>query len=260
MLQAINDEKQFAVILNTIPATIDRVLDCAPVSELVRHGAKRANIEAILALEITRVSRLLTVGGNLRDGQSIEIAMQLIQDYPNESLEDFCLCLRRGVKGAYGEIFRFDILVIYEWFKKYLEEKYVVAENKLREERDSMYSRLVVPEPVRSFKRVWDYPAAYSPVKDSKARLILWQLQWDAMSKTSFPKPPPLTDTDVLTEGQITPKQKRYVPEIDPAEWEKKYELRKQYGLENYHIQTGEKLSTWISEEEWLKKKESEVK
>jgi hypothetical protein len=260
MLTAISDERQFAVILNNVPNSIERVLDCVPISALVNAGAERSNIEAVLAIEIARISKLLTVGGNLREGQSIEIAMQLIQDYPNESLEDFCLCLRRGVKGAYGEIFRFDILVIYEWFKKYLEEKYIVAENKLRDERDSMYSRLVVPEPVRSFKRVWDYPAAYSPVKDSKARLILWQLQWDAMSKTSFPKPPPLTNEDVLTEGQIKPKPKRYVPEVDPAEWHMKDYLHKLWVKENFDVKTGEKLSTWISEEEWLKKKEEEIK
>jgi hypothetical protein len=259
-LTAIADERQFAVILNNVPSSIERVLDCPPISALVNAGAKRSSLEAVLALEIARISKLLTVGGNLREGQSIEIAMQLIQDYPNESLEDFCLCLRRGIKGAYGEIFRFDILVIYEWFKKYLDEKYVVAENKLREEKDNLYANVrVAPDPVPQYRQVWDWPVANSPIKDSKARMIAWQSLLSWIGKISFPKPPPLTDKDVLSEGQIKPKAKRYVPEIDPLEWEKQYEQRKQYRLANYDILTGYKLPNWLPENEWLKKKESEV-
>lgn len=80
---------------------------------------------------------MLSVGGNLREGQALEIAIQVIADFPNESLEDFCLCLMRGIKGSYGEIFRFDILVINTWMKAYLEEKYQVMERELMKEKET---------------------------------------------------------------------------------------------------------------------------
>ena len=85
---------------------------------------------------------MLTVGGNLREGQALEIAIQLIADYPNESLEDFCLMLRRGVKGAYvidgkSDIFRFDTLVINNWMKAYLDDKCQAAEEQLMKEKEA---------------------------------------------------------------------------------------------------------------------------
>jgi hypothetical protein len=126
-------------ILSAVPKTIQDALQCPPVTDLIRNGARQADIEACLAVEIARISNMLTVGGNLRQGQSLEIAKALIADFPGESLQDFCLCLRSGVKGAYGDIYRFDVLVISEWFKCYLEEKYKAAEDALMRERDDHY-------------------------------------------------------------------------------------------------------------------------
>src|SRR5688572_23329291 len=114
MLTAL-ESKQYGLILNALPRSVADALVCPPVQELINCGAKVNDLEACLAVEIARVANMLTVGGNLRQGQSLEIARTLIADYPGESLQDFCLCLRKGTKGDYGDIFRFDVLVIHGW-------------------------------------------------------------------------------------------------------------------------------------------------
>jgi hypothetical protein len=135
-----------------VPREISQLLDRPPVSVLINAGADPVNIVACLAAEIARCANMLTVGGNLRQGQSIEIAKELIGEFPNESLEDFCYCLRAGIKGAYGEIFRFDMMVIVGWFRGYgnegdedfkpgyLHEKYELKVRLLMEEKDNFYT------------------------------------------------------------------------------------------------------------------------
>jgi len=161
--------------LASVPSTIDQVLDKPPVSELLRAGAKRNSIEATLAAEIIRTSNKLTVGGNLREGQALDIAIQLIADYPNESLDDFCLCLRRGVKGAYqidgkSDIFRFDVLVINNWMKAYLDQKCEALENALYKEKDTFKNNLVwkpeiVPnEKAKEYLKKWEHKVLDSKI------------------------------------------------------------------------------------------------
>lgn len=181
--------QQYQLILNSVPRSVKDALECPPVQELVNQGAKQNELEACLALEIARVANMLTVGGNLRQGQSVEIAHALIADYPNESLQDFCICLRQGMKGKYGEIFRFDIMVINTWFQAYLQEKYQAVEDKLMAEKEDLY-RKVNPEPA-------------DPDKHQK-----WL---DKLKEAIGPmtgKIKPITDADVKAEGQQEPKKR----------------------------------------------------
>lgn len=143
MVKALNSAEGIKHFLATVPAKIEQVLDRPPVSDLIRGGAKKESIEACLSVQITKAASMLSVGGNLREGQALEIAIGLIADYPNESLEDFCLCLRRGIKGLYGDIFRFDVLVINGWMKAYLDEKYQVTEDQLMKEKEAYKDQFI---------------------------------------------------------------------------------------------------------------------
>lgn len=171
MVKALNSTEGIKHFLATVPATIALALDRPPVSELIRLGAKKESIEACLALQITKAASMLTVGGNLREGQALEIAIQLIADYPNDSLEDFCLCLRRGVKGAYGDIFRFDVLVINGWMKQYMDEKCQAAEDKLMDEKETYKEQFnwkpqAVPnEKVKEYLKEWEMKVLDSKVE-----------------------------------------------------------------------------------------------
>jgi hypothetical protein len=82
--------------------------------------------------------------------------------------------------------------------------------------------------------------------------------EWLAALGDGVKAVPQLSPTEVKREGRIEVEKKvtGYVPDVDPVEWERQYQLRKQYRLENYNVITGEKLPTWISEQEWIKKQE----
>jgi hypothetical protein len=217
-------------ILGSVPSKLEQVLESPPISALVNAGAEKTSIEAVLAIEITKASQMLTVGGNLRQGQSLEIAKDLIAQYPNESLEDFCYCLRNGTRGKYndaGKLFRFDSVVINEWFAKYLEEKYEAIESKLMKEKDQQYN---------TYRKDTDW-------------LQLLQDSLKVAETQGMNGVPKLTDKEIRTEGQEKPKKQSY-PSTSKSEIELRL-LHIQYIKENYDARTGEKLSTWLPENQW---------
>lgn len=211
------------------------------VSALIHSGVKKNMVEACLAAEIMRVANMLTVGGNLKEGQALEVAIQLLSDFPNEALEDFCLCLRRGIKGIYGQIFRFDVLVINEWFQKYLDEKYKAIENKLMDEKDKIYEPLVpnmtpaetLTDEVRRQKE--------------KERLDAWLAAVRAVDTRVIP---PLSESDIKQEGQVKPKANFHpVTTLSQAQ---KHELHLEYVRRNHDKYTADKLPGWMPEQEWI--------
>jgi hypothetical protein len=255
MLQVLNSskpaEERYAVILGAVPRSIELALDCPPIQELIHQGVKTNDLEACLAVEIARAANMLTVGGNLRQGQSVEIARMLITDYPGESLQDFCLCLRKGIKGGYGDIYRFDVLVISEWFRKYLEEKYDVVERKLMTEKENDYTS--IPDkpvyPLSGFKLVHDQFWVFAFVKNKQARAIIWEQRFVEMARMSDRKPAPLTAKDILLEGQLKRKKDPYPSSTESMKHEK--DLHIQYIRDNYDPHTANPKPGWIPESEW---------
>lgn len=245
VVETLATEKGIGHFLVNVPKTIEQALERPPISDLIRNGANQNVIEATLAAEIMKVSNMLAVGGNLRQGQALQIAIQLIADFPNESLEDFCLCLRRGIKGTYGPIYRFDVMVIYGWMtgtddgKKhtpgYLDEKYEAMEAKLMQEKDELYKPVKV-----------DPKEAPDPEKHQQ-----WLDKLKAeVAKLDEKKIPPLTEIDVREEGQEKPKPKLHP--VTTASQARKHELHLEWMRQNFDTYTGDKLPTWKPEPEWI--------
>lgn len=239
MVQALKSSETYAVILNAVPRTVKDALDCPPVQDLVNHGARINELEACLAVEIARIANLLTVGGNLRQGQSLEIARTLIADYPGESLQDFCLCLRNGVKGAYGDIFRFDILVINQWFKKYLEEKYNALEERLMKEKDDLYK-------ANNFHK----PEAADPVSHQ-----MWLDKLKEAVSSNKSQVHKMTEAEIRIEGQEKPKP--HIHPYAPKSYMEQRELHFQWIKENVDPYTGKLKPGGVEESEWLKSRKS---
>lgn len=72
---------------------------------------------------------------NLQPAQVSFIAKSLRENFTYESLADINLCLKRGIMGNYGQIFRIDGAVITNWMQAYLDEKYDALEQRKAKEK-----------------------------------------------------------------------------------------------------------------------------
>lgn len=128
-------------VASLLPSTIEQATKGTPV-EMLMKVVDRKNIEAFLAIELTKLASLINVDErlNLQGHQIPFIAGQLVDNYKNESLADFKICFARGAMGRYDDkLLRLDGAVINNWMAKYLEEKYQVIENKLMTEKENFY-------------------------------------------------------------------------------------------------------------------------
>src|SRR5688572_22713726 len=110
-----------------LPSKIEGTFDLPKVREMV-SAASESHVLQFIETELVKLAALVNVSGNLTDFQVETIAKYLVDTYPNETIADFKICFTGGAMGKYGQIFRLDGIVITEWMRQYLEEKYKVME------------------------------------------------------------------------------------------------------------------------------------
>lgn len=86
--------------------------------------------ELFLARQLERLVEGVNVDArlNMRPEQITELAEDLVDTFPIETLEDFVLCFRRATMGMYGVIYKIDKSVVFTWMAAYLEDKYMYVE------------------------------------------------------------------------------------------------------------------------------------
>lgn len=126
---------QFDAIIGDLKHSIPEAIDSMPMREIIVYGASKSEIEGIVAILVLKASHRLSVGGNLKQGAAAEIAREIVTDYPLLSLDDLNILLTNGCKGRYGQIFRFDLSVIYDWIRNYEDEKAIFIEDKIKPEK-----------------------------------------------------------------------------------------------------------------------------
>lgn len=106
-------------------AKIDDAILAPTVSDMEREAGTEA-ILTILLFELEKVNKMFNSNAQLKltHEQCADIAVMLIEEFPNESLEDFVLSFRRGISGRYDEkLLRLDVQVIFRWVRCFLDEK-----------------------------------------------------------------------------------------------------------------------------------------
>jgi len=176
---------------------------------------------------LTKLVGSLNLKWNLNDSQILQIVEDLVERYPHETVEDFILLFRKARQNEFGEIYRLDSAVIFGWMDKYLEEKYKIAEKQL--------------EGYKSINPLTEIAAALPP-----DRLKEWHAAVDSVKLRPIL---PLTNKEVLTEGQERVEKKQY-PRTSESELLKR-EKHFQWIAANFDARTGDKLPTWVSEEIW---------
>lgn len=93
---------------------------------------KIVGIEAIynqVEFDLINSLALLNLNLTMKESQYPFVVRELVDTFSNESIQDFQLCFRNGVKGRYGKIYNIDLSVLALWMSEYLEEKYQVIES-----------------------------------------------------------------------------------------------------------------------------------
>lgn len=138
-------------------------------------------------IHLTRLVSNLNLKWSLNDSQIKTIVEDLIEKYPNETIEDFILIFKKARLGEYGELIRLDSAIIFNWVEKYLDEKYEAIENKLMEEKEEFYKRVVPHNSERDYLQEW-----MDSIKDNP---------------TGPKMVGKLTDKEIKSEGQESPKR-----------------------------------------------------
>lgn len=112
-----------------------------PIVELKRVVGNKIVAQAI-DIQLTRLVASMNLKWNLSDGQIQQIVEDLMDKFPNETIEDFILIFKKARQNEFGEIYRLDSAVIFGWVEKYLDEKYQVIEGLLMKEKENPYERI----------------------------------------------------------------------------------------------------------------------
>lgn len=197
-------------------------------------------IKSVLDLAVMDLALNLNLGNTVNDFQVKNIVEDLLHEFPNESIEDFLLVFKNARHGHYGTIYRLDIAVIFQWVRQHLEEKYIVLEDNLMNEKENEY---------RSYK----FEGKQQPNPDGSMPSIdvdkLLAEYLESIKRVQMKVPMPLTKKQIIEEGGEKPKAKKYVS--PSVEYVKDAEIHRLYLLANYDPQTGNKKECWLPENEW---------
>ena len=197
----------------TIPQAIEQGWPMSVLAKVVGND----KIIFQIKWELANVVSLINSNLNLNDYQ-LKLTAELLYDaFPNESLQDFQLCFRKGLTGQYGTLYSMDVTVLSGWMGKYLDEKYNYVEN-------------FNPHKAEDVPDV-DY-------KKFKERL-------DEERKKS------------VKHKSFKEERKRQLDELNYISPNPEYvvmkELKKEWGLLFHDIQTGKPTDDYIAFEEWIK-------
>jgi len=217
--------------------TIDKIIEKGtPLSVLMRM-TERKTVKQILDLQLTKLAASFNLNLTLKDYQISQIIEDLIEKYPNETIEDFIYTFKQARQGAYGQVFRLDSAVVFDWMAQHLTQKYDAIESKLYAEKDNIYKvdYDVKPEPL--------------PIDSELAqqRIAEWLESLKGIQTKAIV---PLSDKQIKEEGKEVVKEKPY-----PIQRDEKVVMaimHNEWVATMFH-KDGKKKENWLPFEEWVK-------
>lgn len=115
--------------------TMQFCLDSPSISSQIQAFG-RASVARSLDLLIMRLAIIVNVRHNITDAQIKIVVNDLLELYPNESLEDWVLVFKRMRQGYYGKTYHLlNLATIVEAMKTHLDEKYQLLEKQWNDQK-----------------------------------------------------------------------------------------------------------------------------
>lgn len=235
----------FKAASESLPSRIEKTFEMPKIWE-IKMATSEDNVCAMVGFELIKLAESINVSGNLTEGQIYDIARTLVGEYPNETIADFKICFQRATLGNYGKVWKLDGTEVGQWMKKYLDEKYIVLEDSLNKEKDH-YKNEYVKSKV-DVLQLWKEAMEQADLEAEKEGTVKRESIHVSMLRNRLGG---LTEGEIKQEGKEKP-QKIVYPKSSDHEVVR-HELHLQYIRLHYDPRTGEKLSNWISESDWLK-------
>ncbi len=119
--------------------TVAKTLEGSPLCmQIKEHG--RAKVATSLDLQLVRLAAMMNVKHNLTNAMITTIVYDLLEKYPNETMEDFMLVFKRMRQGYYGPSYHMlSEATIMECMDLHLDEKWAEKERQLAKEKEASY-------------------------------------------------------------------------------------------------------------------------
>ena len=231
-------EKDFKANSDLAPKTIaEAVNDGLPIT-VVSKVSGMDSVCAQIEFDLIKCLALLNLNLTIKEHQYPYIVQELVDTFPNESIQDFQLCFKNGVKGKYGKIYNVDLAVLAGWMGEYLDEKYAYIErqNEKVQSEEKEAQADVLSELIE--RTTQTLPEDQKPEKDNSATLrdrVIGRL----------------SEAEIKLEGQERPHKPKYVP--PDASYLEMMEKKREWGRLFHDLYTGNKTNDWIPFEEWIK-------
>lgn len=200
------------------------VLNEIPTEDVLNH----------ISVLLTDIAKLYQIP-NWTPVNSVHLAGWILRTYKYEQLETVTNCLKNPI-GSSERMWRLTPDTIQGWFDKYLER---VAEELERLTHNEPFKELA---PLKEEERREGVPEEW---EDS--RLTEWLKE---LEKVEAKKIPPLTEEDIMKEGQEIPAKPFYNP--PGKEYKTMLELKIKYGQECTDLHTGKQKPGTMNFDEWI--------
>ncbi len=110
--------------------TLKENLQATSINEMIRvYDIERPVVAKLIDTQVEILVKTLNLGLTLNEFQKMDLVHSIMDQYPNESLDDFMLCFKMAKNGLLGPIYnRIDRQVIHQWMEKYLDLKAIERE------------------------------------------------------------------------------------------------------------------------------------
>lgn len=135
-MQCLVSQDQVELLILEKNMTVEKAIDGTKIKSLEKSLGE-INMVKVVTYLLMRFSESFNVGKNITSNQAPLIAIDIIEKYPYETIEDVVLLLkqvRQGIIGD-GKDYKLDGQnILNKWFPEYLEKKYIEFERIKKQE------------------------------------------------------------------------------------------------------------------------------
>ena len=139
LLRNVTAENYPAIIRNiTAELTIQKSIENGCKLRVLKQNLGFNQSLAIVSLALDGISKYLNLNNQFKLEQAVEVAELLLEEFPEETIEDVLLFAKNMKLCKYGTNYnRLDGQIIFQCFRMFLNEKYEILEKQLQNAKET---------------------------------------------------------------------------------------------------------------------------